>query len=512
MGFRIFARRGDQPPAVTRVEPPVSADGKRGFNAARPDRLAGRFNPLRMASPRQEMRRDLRGLIEHSREAARNIDYIHNFESMVRRHVIGRGGIALQMDCRDPNDKPDRQANAKIESGWWKWGRRGNCTVCGRLSWWQVENIAATALAREGNFFARIWTGKDFGPFGFQLEILSIDLLDMDMVQPLRDGRFIEGGIEFDARGRVLAYHFFTGHPGEYHTGQSVRRVRIPAAEIIHVWRPFEAMQALGLPETHTALRRFNMLSGLEEAALTAARYGAANMAFFKRPEDDVADYSGGSLAPPIDEIEAGTIGVLPGGWDLANYSPNYPDGEFPAFAKALMKGGAVGLGVSYSALAGDLEGANFSSLRDGRGEERDGWRMFQRDLYEMLHDEVFRRWLPLAILAGQIGLPFAKIDKFDAANWRPRGWPAVNPKDDSAANASDLGNMLKPPSEIVAERGGDWDETVARFKADFEKLREAGLPLPRDLSAAVKAAQEAPPDDTGGGAETTGQPEAAGD
>lgn len=499
------------------VPPAVAGATARAFAAARPDRLAGRFSPVGFNSPRADLRRDLRGLIAHARWAAQNVDYIRNYEALVRRHVIGRAGITLQMAVKEDGGRVDQVANDRIETAWNAWGRRGNCTICGRFSWWQVENMAATAIAREGNFLARIWRGADYGPFGFQLEILSVDLLDLDRTEALGDGRFIESGIEFDSRGRVVAYHLFSGHPGEYHHAQSVRKIRVPAAEIVHSWRAVEPMAALGPSESHTALRRFNMLAALEEAALTAARFGASNMAFFTRPDDD-APAAGGEVQSPIAEIEAGTVGVLPPGWGLADYKGNYPDGEFPAFAKSLMKGGAVGLGVSYSALTGDVEGANFSSLRDGRGEERDGWRMFQRDLFETLHSEVFRRWLPVAILSGEVRLPFAKLAKFDAAQWRPRGWPSVNPKDDATANQSDLSNMLRSPSEIVAERGGDWDETVARLARDLKTLRDAGLPLPAAMQppappgVAVPPAGDQPAPGEDGEAEPEGEGVAEGD
>lgn len=482
----LTARKSGQPPA-RRIEPPIrgpavpDAIAGRAFAAAAPDRIAGRFSSLGTTSPRADLRRGLRGLINHARWAAQNVDYIRNYEALVRRHVIGRNGIALQMQVRNPGGKLDTGANERIETAWAEWGRRGNCTICGRFSWWQVENMAATAIAREGNFLARIWRGADFGPFGFQLEILSIDLLDLDRVEALGNGRFIESGIEFDARGRVIAYHLFTGHPGEYHSGQSIERIRVPASDMIHAWRAVEPMAALGPSESHTALRRFNMLSALEEAALTAARFGASNMAFFTRPDDD-SPGAGGEVQSPISEIEAGMVGVLPPGWGLSDYKGNYPDGEFPAFSKSLMKGGAVGLGVSYSALTGDVEGANFSSLRDGRGEERDSWRMFQRDMFETLHDEVFARWLPFAILSGRVNLPFVGLENYRSATWRPRGWPSVNPKDDAVANKSDLENMLRAPSDIVAERGGDWDETVARIARDMEMLRAAGLPVPEAM------------------------------
>lgn len=282
MKTRIKLQHGKRTEA--RIEPTVTAppkEAERAFAAAKPDRLVGRFAAM-PTSPRMETRRDLRGLIQHSRWGAQNIDYIRSYEMMVRRHVVGPRGIALQMDVRDENGTPDNFANRKIEAAWKKWIKRGNCTICGRLSFWNIENMAATALAREGNFLLRVWTGSKRGAFQFQVEVLSIDLLDIDLTQSLAGGTFIEAGIEFSEEGKVLAYHMFTAHPYEGHLSRRLQRIRIPADQIVHAFRPLEPMQALGLTETHTSMRRFNMLTHYEEAALTAARYGAAQMLFSK--------------------------------------------------------------------------------------------------------------------------------------------------------------------------------------------------------------------------------------
>ncbi|TPE52597.1 phage portal protein [Amaricoccus solimangrovi] len=472
------------PPALTAEAPePVAAPAARAFKAARPGRLTSGFFAGVGVSSRDETRRDLRGLLAHARYAAQNIDYVRSYEMMVRRHVIGRAGIALQMDVRDPGGANDRVANDRIESAWTRWGRRGSVTPCGRLSWWNIENIAATMVAREGNCLLRVHRGPGFGPFGFQVAPISFDLLDLDHSEDLRDGRFVRGGIECDGFGRPLAYHLWTAHPSEAQGIGRRRRVRVAAEDIVHVWRPNEAGQEFGVPQSHTALRRFNMLARYEESALAAAHYGAAVAAFFKQEADD-SPIGAPDAAEIPDEITPGMTAMLPPGVDIANWSPNYPDGEMPAFNKAMLRGGAAGLGVSYAGLTSDMEGANFSSLRDGRGEERDEWRMFQRDVAETLHAEVFRRWLPFGLAAA--GLPLVKIDKFDAALWRPRSWPSVNPKDDAAANEADLRNGLKAPSQIVAERGEDFEGMVRRLAADIAMLREAGVPIPAVLTGAA--------------------------
>ena len=57
-----------------------------------------------------------------------------------------------------------------------------------------------------------------------------------------------------------------------------------------------------------------------------------------------------------------------------------------------------------------------------------------------------------------------------------------------------DLRNGLKAPSQIVAERGEDFEATVRRLAADLALMREAGVPIPAVLTGAPKPA--APPAD----------------
>lgn len=462
--FGLFGKQGGDRPRT------------RAFKAARPDRLIGRgaFSAF-TTSPKGEVRRDLRGLIEHSRFAAQNSDLARSYEMMVRRHVVGPRGIQLQMGLRGVDGLPDRDRNNAIEAAWRRWGKRGACTLCGRLSWWQLEGVAAVTLAREGSIFLRIHRGRSRGPFGFQVQVVPIDYLDMAYSEVTRD-RHIDCGIEYDRNGAVVAYYFLTVHPSETQSPLQRARVRVPAADVVHVIRHEEAAQNLGLPAARTTLRRFSMMDKYEEAALTAAHYGAAQMVFLTHEADATSIEAPPDDEIPIDEIEAGTIEDLPPGTRVENFSPNYPDAEMGPFMRHMATAGGAGLGVSYSGLTGDMTGSNFSSLRDGRGEERDNWRIFQRDLFEGMHDQVFAKWLPAALLSGAIDLPFSQVPADPARKWRPRGWPSVNPRDDARANRSDIELGLRAPSDIIAERGDDFEEVTAQIARDRGAWAEAGL------------------------------------
>ncbi|MEL7166688.1 MAG: phage portal protein [Pseudomonadota bacterium] len=451
---------------------------KRSYRAARPDRLASGFSFFGMPT-RAEVRREIRGLVQHSRHAAHNFDFARAYEMLFRRHVIGPHGIRLQMDVRDPGGQKDKVACSTIETAWTAWGKFGVPTRCGNLSWHGAQCQIATGIAREGGAFVRFHEGRGRGPFGFQVEPVLFDRLDLDLTTPLPGGAYIEAGIEFDADDRIRAYHIWNKPHSEAHRGTQQKRERVPASKMIYVVIPEEIGQILGVPRSSTALRLMNMSESYQESAMAAANYGAANMVFFEQ-QDQAGQLSGESVTDvPIEEIEAGTMAMLPPGVKAVPNTPHYPDAAVEPFMRHMGTSQAAGLGVAYETLTADLSRANFSSLRAGKGEERDEWRMVQRAVFESLHDRIFSRWLPMAILSGRVRLPIAKLDKFLAATWRPRGWQSVNPKDDATANANDLASGNKSLTEIVAERGRSLEDVLDERAAEIAAFKERGLPLP---------------------------------
>jgi capsid protein len=109
------------------------------------------------------------------------------------------------------------------------------------------------------------------------------------------------------------------------------------------------------------------MLHGYREAELVAARVAASKMGFITSPdgdgytEDDLED-----THAPVMSAELGSFEQLPTGMDIKLFDPTHPTSAFSDFHKAVLRGIASGLGVSYASLASDLENVNYSSIRQG--------------------------------------------------------------------------------------------------------------------------------------------------
>lgn len=481
MGLFDLFRRKKAKPAVT----------VRRFTGARPTRIAGGFSSL-SATLMEEHRLDLMGLVAHSRHLAQNNDYYRAFLLMVRRHVVGPHGVTLQAQAKKPDGTFDQADNDYHEAEFAKWGRRGNPTVCGRFSWVALQHVAIVMIARDGGVFVRHHRGRDQGKWGYRVQLYGVDRLDTDHSAEFAGGGYVSGGVECDADDRVVAWHLRDSRPGAAHRGGG-KRIRISAADMDYVSMAEDYSVHLTPPWAHTAMRRVNMIGGFEEAALTAARAGAAKMGFFEREtnDDDPATAADG---PTIEEMEPGMMETLPPGWSAKPFDTKYPDGESPQFIKLMLRGAAAGMGVSYNGLANDLEGTNFSSLHVGKAEERDEWRLLQGRFAEMFCGVIHARWLESAMLSGALALPFAKFDKFAEVAWKPRGWQAVNPVDEVNSNIANVGAGFTSPQRVVAAKGADYDEILAEIAEAKAKAERLGLTFSADLAPINPAAADAPP------------------
>lgn len=482
-----FLKRTPAPkaaPATKRKLPAVGRAMARMFQAGESDRLTGSWPTMPMTAD-DIVRRNQRVLVARSREQAANNDFAKAFLRMCRQNIVGFRGVQLQAQPRDPNGEIDRLAEEAIEGAWREWGQAENCDVTGRLTWRSLQHLAVTSAAKDGEFMFRKVFGRDGGPWGFALQVLDPQRCPPDFDETRRrDGTFIRHGIEFNRFGRPLAYYFTTTDEEEADYSYGGRRfIRIPADQIIHGFEQDMVGQRRGLPWMATALWRMNMLKGFDDAALVNARVTAAKGGFF-----EWADGEGPSLDPEEDqdevfmEAEPGAFQELPPGLRFKEWAPQYPNGEYAAFTKAQLRSMASGLGVAYNNLANDLEGVNFSSIRQGTLDEREAWKDRQEWLIETLLAPVFNEWLPRAILAGRIrvnGSPLRadRLAKYREVSWQPRRWQWVDPSKDVKAATDSMGHMLSSPGQIIRETGRDPDTVWREVASDIAAMRAAGIP-----------------------------------
>tara|TARA_Y100000034_G_scaffold71992_1_gene86853 strand:+ start:2053 stop:3546 length:1494 start_codon:yes stop_codon:yes gene_type:complete len=428
-----------------------------------------------------ELKTALKPLRARSRELSRNNDYARRFLKMVGSNVVGPTGIKLQVRAREPDGRLDKFANRHIEENFIKWGKPGVCTMDGKMSWTEAQRMMVESVARDGEIIIRMVKGAAAAnEFGFALQFLEADHLDESLNKSLPNGRRIEMSIEFDAWRRPVAYHFLDKHPGdEFYSLGGRTYTRVPAEQILHPFIIERPDQPRGVPWMSSAMLRLQMLGGYEEAEVVAARIGASKMGFFTSPDSD--SYEGGGEDADSNltmELEPGVFEQLPSGVSVQTFDPDHPAGQFGDFMKTCLRGIASGLNVCYTGLANDLEGVNFSSIRQGTIEERDHWRVLQRWSIEHFHVPVFEAWLVSFLSSGMTTLPMRRFDKFNVPVWSPRGWQWVDPLKEVNANIAAVGAGFKSKSEVAAEQGRDLEEIFDALAAEQELAEAKGIDL----------------------------------
>lgn len=445
---------------------------RNSYMGAQVTRLAA-DQPTARYSLDYDLRTTLSILVARSRHLYQNNDYARKFIKMTGTNVIGPDGIALQNKAK-LGDVFDSKANTHIEEKWKAWGMKGVCDVTGKLSWYEAGLLYIQTMARDGEVLIREVKGFD-NEFGYALQFIDTDLLDINLNRIEANGNLIKMGVELDAWNKPVAYWLLQRHPGDYINRPNAKTwSRIPAEEIIHDFIPERSNQTRGVPWMHSSIIRLAMLGGFEEAELVASRVAASKMGIItsKTGEEFVGDDKDEKENPIID-ADPGTFPVLPEGFEMTMFDPKHPNSNVQEFRKAMLQGIASGLLVSYTSLASDLESVNYSSIRAGVLEERDNWRMLQSHVIGNLCERVFRSWLGMGLLTSAVKYPPSYFDRLNKPTWQPRTWPWVDPLKDVRAHVEALASGITTRTALAAQEGADFEEDILRVMQEEKKLME---------------------------------------
>lgn len=475
MGIFDFLNRSEKPKQVK------YKSLFRNYGGANSGRLFGDFVASSFSAD-SELKNALPVLRNRSRDLARNNEYAKRFLNLIKTNVVGEKGFNTQVRARNPDMGLDVAGNQIIENAFAEWGRLGNADVTGRLSWLDCQRVVAETLARDGEVFIKKIRNRQYAN-GFTLQFVEADLVDdQKNGRNEKNGNQIRMGVELDDFHRPVAYYVLTAHPNDsfLRTPQSRQHVRVPASEMIHVFMPVRTHQTRGEPFMAPAITGLKMLDGFAEASLVAARAAASKFAVLTTPtgEDFVGDDETEDDVPIVD-FEPASIFQLPEGQDLKLIDPNHPTTTFDEFQKAILRGIASGLNVSYTSLSNDLTGVSYSSIRQGTIEERDHFKMLQSFMIQHFCEPVFRAWLETTMTVGDVPIPIDKFDKFaNGVVFRGRGFAWVDPQREINANITAVSNGIVSLSDIAANYGRDVEDVFAQIQSDKEMAERYGLKL----------------------------------
>jgi lambda family phage portal protein len=448
---------------------------------------------------------NLRTLIDKCQQLRLTNPYAEHIGHEMEANVLSSDGLTLQMQIKQDNEvtlrdgttisagEPDEGANMAIENAWWDfWHHKGNCDVTGELTGLDAEKLTLTGAVFEGTPLIRLIRGFD-NEWGFAIQLLSVDSLDLNYNQVLDNGNEIRMAIERDNWGRRVAAWIAPYKPGEWQRGGNFARLsdrfRIPFEGFQErnnnrgtLLAPFlrkRSDQTLGWPWLTPVIDVLNCLMKYEEAELVATRAAAEKMGFFESTEGaeeftGAQDESGNFVLNSV----PGAIQSLPVGKHFVGWDPKHPNGNYGDYRKGVLRQIASGLGISYGSLANDRSDSSFSAERTALSDEREFYKMIQAWFIHQIEIPIFNAWLEMALLRSKIALengsalPAAKIDKFNKPYFQGRRWGYINPQQEINADILAVNNGFKSRRQIVAENGG-YIEDVFSEQAQDNRLAE---------------------------------------
>jgi lambda family phage portal protein len=416
-------------------------------------------------------------LLARSRELVVTNGYAANACEAFASNLVG-DGIKPSSLIEDP------ALRDQVQRLWLAWTDEADAD--GLTDFYGLQAMVAREMFVAGECFVRLRPrrSEDGLLVPIQLQLLQSEMLPFEKTETAADGNRIRCGIEFDLIGRRVAYHFRRRHPGDS-TDQGMftsETVRVPAGDVLHIYRPIDAGQIRGLPHVAPAMVRLFLLDQYDDAELDRKKTAAMFAGFITKtaPEEqlmgeiEATDDSGATVS-----LEPGTLQVLLPGEDVKFSSPADVGGGYEAFQYRTLLSVSASLGLPYHLVTGDVRQANYSSLRAELVEFRRRVEQLQHGVVaHQLCRPVWARWLETAVLSGALEIPdFARSPaRYRPVNWIPPRWDWVDPLKDIQAQVLAMEAGIVSRRKVVQATGYDVEEIDRENATDAARVAALGL------------------------------------
>jgi lambda family phage portal protein len=387
-----------------------------------------------------------------SRDIVRNTWWGAKIKRTICGHAVGYGVTPVFKTST-------KSLNRKAADLFAEWSR--GCDADGQLDFNGLSALACDCVIESGETLAQFMPLRG----GANKVPLEIKLYEPDHLDSVRDQAFgaavIDQGIEYTADGKRAAFWLLPQHPGNAQVFDRGPSRRVPAADVLHVYRKDRIGQGRGVPWVAPVILKGRDIADLEEAVVVKARIEACLAAFVKTNDATrtlaQSTQTEARTSRRLETLSPGMVFYGEPGEELTTINPS----SSMAFESVLVAAWftlAAGAGITYDQLTGDHRQSNFSSLKAGKIEFRRAIEQFQwLTLRAMWFDPLLDRFVSAAQDIG--ALP-------RRAHGYPREWifPAWEPIDP----------IKELQADIMAVRAGRL--TWANFVAGWGFEPEAQL------------------------------------
>lgn len=404
---------------------------------------------------------------------------------------------------------PDKEVRKRIDALWDAWSER--CDADGVENFSGLQELVAGAEFDAGEVFIRrrLRRAEDGLPVPLQIQLIESEQLPyrdgMGALQ-LPKGHTVKAGVERNAIGRRVAYHFYREHPRDqagFGGGflSSLELVRMDASEVLHVFAPKRPGQLRGVTWLAAALemlwqKRQYLTAELDRAGIAARITGAIEQAADVDGDQNplaAASEAEGAQTPNPDngtaelDLESGIFPVLEPGQEIKFNNPPIPGDAFGSYTRTILHAIAAALRVPYELLTGDLSNVNFSSIRAGLRQYAREIKGVQRRHRVQFWSVVWEWFIDAAFASGALVDPQFPANRSDylKAMWTPPRVEFVDPQKEIDAYNEAVAGRLMSRKTAMREMG-------YRPEEEDELMREDELMPPMRTNGAQQQPSQA--------------------
>lgn len=461
---------------------------KRSFNRARFNQMDGQnrryegANEGRRASSwvsnnnpsvNQLIAKDLKKLVNRSRELAINNPYAKKAPYIIANNVVGTG-ILLTPSVVDKIEKgqiketPGKDKILKaISAAWQGWADDLSADYNGDFNFYGLQHLAIRTKVVSGEVLAvRRRVTQDVNKYGFQILILEGDFIDTtkDTMQTPANGYTFQG-VKFDKNGKKLGYWILDRHPSEGYLNSNFYDVK----DVIHLYEVERTGQTRGVPDAAATMVSQKDLSDYMDADIMGKKGAACFSAIVQKAELPDADPTQGDNQ--LESLEPGMVQYLQPGETI--HFPTLPQNPgLSDFVKVQMRGIAAGYLMPYENLTGDLSNVTFISGRLGQLDFKKQVEYWQHSTFiPKFCERIFQWFIEGAKIA--IELP---ADLQVKGSWTPPRWQMMDPTKEITAMKEEVRAGFASWEEKVRENGYNPDDVLAELTKNQKAFIEADL------------------------------------
>lgn len=447
----------------------------------------------------------LQTIRDRSRDSVRN-DWTG--ESLIQKWATTLIGIGITPRFRRVLDKARK---LEILDRWADFVKQADAD--GVLNLYGMQTLVVRAWLESGEVFARRrWRFTDEGlSTPTQVQLLESDMLPMfsaTTYEGMPAANVIKDGIEFNKRGRRIAYWFYKEHPGDADfsaTPSADTLVRVRAEDVAHIYEPHRPGQRRGVSILAPVMMRLRNTGSYEDTTLERQNLANLWVGFITRslPEfdpNDVDNDTTAGLQRVVDSDGNGLIPLRPGlvqeledGQDFKFANPPEAGTTYSDYIRTNHLGTSAGGGMPYELFSGDIAGISDRALRVVLNEYR---RFASQRQWHIVIPQFCQRvvdwFVDAEVFNGTVGVEEA--DSVRRVEHAPHGWAYIHPTQDVQGKKMEVDAGFRSRSSVVGETGDDPDMVDEERQTDDDRERQLKIGLYSEGAMKTsKAANTAP-------------------